>query len=216
MENQRKTSKEANNNSENQFKMTSYYILKKTSDGQFMFVLRAGNNETILVSERYQNRSGAINGIKSVQENSQKLSRFEKLISETDKDEPYYFVLKARNGEPIGHSENYPTEQIRDKGIDSVHRNGCTTRIKDEINGTEIICLEIVVNGREKEWDKNQISFEELVVLAFGSVINNPNRCYTVTYSSGNQSIPGGVMVAGNRINVKPKMIFNVTATDKS
>lgn len=213
MENNKNTSNEEQLKTENN-KMNSYYNLKMTSDEQYMFVLVAGNNEPILTSERYVNREGAINGIKSVQENSQSLTRFEN--REGDGKQPHYFVLKARNGEIIGVSENYPNTQNRDKGINSVHENGCTTRIKDKINGVEIICLEIIVNGRPKEWNKNSISFDELVILAFGNSNPNPNRCFTVTYSDGPESNKTGSMVQGGEVNVKPKMIFNVTATDKS
>jgi len=194
--------------------MKSYYVLKKSSDEQFMFVLKAGNNETILTSERYENRSGAINGIKSVQENSQILSRFENRTGEGE--QPHYFVLKAKNGKIIGVSENYPNTQNRDVGVNSVHENGCTTRIKDKIKGEEITCLEIIVNGREEEWDKNTMSFEELITLAFNNSGQNTIRCHTVTYSDGPKSNPQGSMVVGGMVNVKPKMIFNVTATDKS
>ena len=91
-----------------------------------------------------------------------------------------------------------------------------TTRIKDKITDEEFICLEIYVSGKLKEWNKNTISFEELIELAFGSGNQNPIRCHTVTYSDGPVSNSKGSMVVGNQVNVKPKMIFNVTATDKS
>ncbi|MCR9171389.1 MAG: multiubiquitin domain-containing protein [bacterium] len=72
------------------------------------------------------------------------------------------------------------------------------------------------MNGREKTWTKKTISFEEVVVLAFGSISSNPNTCYTVTYSRGSGQKPEGSMVKGQEVKVKSKMVFNVTATDKS
>ncbi len=74
----------------------------------------------------------------------------------------------------------------------------------------------IIVNGREKEWNDKTISFEQVVELAFGTIQNNGNTAYTVTYTRGQNDKPQGSMVAGDVVKVKHKMIFNVTATDKS
>lgn len=74
----------------------------------------------------------------------------------------------------------------------------------------------IIVNGREKPWTEKQISFEQVVMLAFGSYEESQNRVFTVTYKGGAEQNPQGTMVKGDRVFVKNKMIFNVTATDKS
>lgn len=74
----------------------------------------------------------------------------------------------------------------------------------------------IIVNGREKPWNDKVITFEQLVILAFGSYDNNPNKVYTVTYDRGPHENPEGSMVKGDKVLIKNKMIFNVTATDKS
>ena len=50
--------------------MAGWYELDKSSDGQYYFVLKAGNAEVILTSERYTGRAGAENGIASVQKNA--------------------------------------------------------------------------------------------------------------------------------------------------
>ncbi len=84
---------------------------------------------------------------------------------------------------------------------------------KDHENNKEQV---IIVNGREKDWNNKEISFEEIVILAFGSHQENNRTCYTVTYTRGNNSKPQGSMVIGDTIHIKHKMIFNVTATDKS
>ena len=76
--------------------------------------------------------------------------------------------------------------------------------------------FKIIVNAREKAWNKSTISFEQVIVLAFGSYDNNPNKGYTVTYSKGPKSNIEGTMVKDSVVNVKNKMIFDVTATDKS
>jgi len=108
--------------------MAGWYELKKSSDGQFRFVLKAGNAETILTSELYKARASAENGIASVQTNCTSDDRYEKKAS--SKGQPY-FTLKAANHQVIGTSEMYSSEAARDKGIASVKTNGVTTTIKD-------------------------------------------------------------------------------------
>jgi hypothetical protein len=72
----------------------------------------------------------------------------------------------------------------------------------------------IIVNTREKKWGKEEISYEEVVILAFGSCSDNENIVYTVTYSKGRKR--DGSLVKGENIEVKNGMIFNVTQTNKS
>lgn len=74
----------------------------------------------------------------------------------------------------------------------------------------------IIVNGKEKPWEKTIISFEEVVILAFEHINSNPDICYTVTYDKGPRENREGMMVKGDQVHVKNKMIFNATATDKS
>ena len=80
----------------------------------------------------------------------------------------------------------------------------------------EVKDYKIIVIAREKVWLEKSISFEQAVVLAFGIFKENANTSYTVTYSRGEGNKPEGSMVQGDVVKVKDKMIFNVTATDKS
>ena len=73
----------------------------------------------------------------------------------------------------------------------------------------------IIVNGREKIWSKKKISFDEVVILAFGEISTDPNVIYTVTYKKGHGH-HGGIMVKGDEVTVKDGMVFNVTQTNKS
>lgn len=195
--------------------MKSYFSLKSGENEEFYFNLKAPNHEIILQSEGYKQKQGAKNGIESIQENSKNEEQYERLISDNGK---AYFVLKAKNGEIIGVSEMYESTQAMENGIKSVMKNGQTSEVIDltDDDDDEYDAIEIIVNGRAKQWSKKLISFEEVVVLAFGSYNNNPNVCYTVTYSKGHHSKPEGSMVKGQEVKVKRKMIFNVTATDKS
>ena len=74
----------------------------------------------------------------------------------------------------------------------------------------------IIVNGREKQWCEKTISFKQVVELAFGNYQENPNTVYTVTYAKGPHQNPEGSMVKGDKVFVTNKMVFNVTATNKS
>lgn len=108
--------------------MAGKYILKNTSEGQFMFNLKAGNGEVILTSERYTTKANAENGIESVRTNSIIDERYDRL---TAKDGSPYFVLKAANGQVIGNSEMYSSTAARDNGIKSVKTNGPDSPVED-------------------------------------------------------------------------------------
>ena len=109
--------------------MASKFVLKKSSDGQFRFVLKAGNGETILTSELYKARPSALNGIESVKKNAALDERYEK---KTDKAGHPRFNLKAANHEIIGTSESYNSEAARDNGIASVKANAPVAVLEDE------------------------------------------------------------------------------------
>jgi len=108
--------------------MAGWFELSKSKDGQYHFVLKAGNAETILSSELYRGRSSARKGIKSVQANCAKDERYARKASSNGKP---FFNLKAGNHQVIGTSEMYNSESSRENGIASVKANGGTTTIKD-------------------------------------------------------------------------------------
>lgn len=107
--------------------MAAKFVLKKSKD-QFMFNLKAGNGEIILTSERYTAKSSAKNGIESVRKNSKDDKQFERKESTNGK---FYFVLKAKNNEPIGKSEMYNSKSGMENGIDSVKKNAPSAEIED-------------------------------------------------------------------------------------
>lgn len=74
----------------------------------------------------------------------------------------------------------------------------------------------LIVNLKEKPWEKKKITFEQVVILAYGSYDSAEGKGYTVTYDRGPHQNPEGTMVKGSRVFVKDKMIFNVKQTDKS
>lgn len=74
----------------------------------------------------------------------------------------------------------------------------------------------IIVNGRERNAESKELTFNQVVQLAYGQVNPNPNICYTVTYKRGPGQNPEGSMVEGDTVKINKGMIFNVTRTDKS
>jgi uncharacterized protein YegP (UPF0339 family) len=109
--------------------MASAFVIQKGSTGKFHFNLRANNNEVVLTSESYEEKSSAKGGIESVRENSQDNQRFER---KTAKDGSPFFVLTAKNGQVIGTSEMYSSTAAVETGIASVRANAPTAPIDDQ------------------------------------------------------------------------------------
>jgi len=74
----------------------------------------------------------------------------------------------------------------------------------------------IVVNGRPKEVHQHELSFWDVVKLAYPEAVPSPTTIYTVVYKRGPKHNPEGSMVEGQVVKLKEGMIFNVTRTDKS
>lgn len=109
--------------------MAARYVLKNSPPGQFHFVLKAGNGETILNSERYTSKASALGGIQSVRDNSPNDARYERKNATDGKP---MFNLKAENGERIGTSETYSSASARETGIASCKANGPTAPVDDQ------------------------------------------------------------------------------------
>lgn len=105
------------------------FVIKKRTNGEFQFDLKAGNGQIILTSEGYNAKAGCENGIESVRKNAQDDAKFERKTSANGK---YYFNLKATNGQVIGKSEMYESEASRDNGIESVKKNGPDAKVDDQ------------------------------------------------------------------------------------
>ena len=108
--------------------MSGWFELTRNDKGQFHFVLKAGNAETILSSEVYQSKASAENGIASVQANCGLDERYERKAATNGKP---FFNLKATNGQVIGSSQMYASEASRDAGIASVKANGSSKTVKE-------------------------------------------------------------------------------------
>ena len=108
--------------------MKATFEIKRTVDGQFMFNLRAPNNQTILTSQCYASKEAAKEGIASIRENAGLNDRYEEKKAA---DGSPYFVLHAANQLVIGNSEMYSSPQAMHKGMASVKKNGPVAEIVD-------------------------------------------------------------------------------------
>ncbi|MGI8495262.1 MAG: multiubiquitin domain-containing protein [Pyrinomonadaceae bacterium] len=85
---------------------------------------------------------------------------------------------------------------------------------KDEKDNKKEVA--IIVNGKQREVAKKDLSFADVVALAFDTPPTGENILFTITYRRGHGDKPEGTLIEGQSIKVKDGMIFNVTATDKS
>lgn len=105
------------------------FVISKRTNGEYQFNLKADNGQTILSSEGYAAKAGALNGIESVKKHAPTDSNYDRKTSSNNK---YYFNLKASNGQVIGSSQMYESADGMEKGIESVKKNGPGAGNQDE------------------------------------------------------------------------------------
>ncbi|GKX57410.1 UPF0339 protein YegP [Leminorella grimontii] len=108
--------------------MSAKFEIFLGKNDEFYFRLKAGNGQIILGSEGYTTKANCQNGVKSVKTHSQDVKHFEKKATANGK---FSFNLKAVNGQVIGTSQTYTTEQARDAGIQSVSHNAPDATVHD-------------------------------------------------------------------------------------
>jgi hypothetical protein len=72
----------------------------------------------------------------------------------------------------------------------------------------------IIVNGRQREVSSRQLSYSEVVSIAFQNDQPDPNVLYTVAYA--NPHGKDGTLAEGQDVHVKNGMSFNVSKTSRS
>jgi len=105
------------------------FVIKKATNGEYYFNLKADNSQIILTSQMYSSKSACNNGIESVRNNCPDDSRYERKESVNKK---HYFVLKSSNGQIIGNSEMYESKAGMENGIESVKKNGRSKTVVEE------------------------------------------------------------------------------------
>jgi len=107
--------------------MAGYFKIETRPDEQFVFELKRGA-EVILMSEAYTTKTACMNGIESVKKNAADDSRYRRT---TTPDGKYRFALEAANGQVIGGSGYYETEDARDAGIEAVKTGAPDAVVED-------------------------------------------------------------------------------------
>ncbi|ODT21960.1 MAG: hypothetical protein ABS35_16005 [Kaistia sp. SCN 65-12] len=75
----------------------------------------------------------------------------------------------------------------------------------------------IIVNGRQKTVPKNDdLTFAEVIALAFENPPTGDGVQFTVQYTRGHGNKPAGSLVEGQSVKVKEGMEFDVTPTNRS
>jgi hypothetical protein len=74
----------------------------------------------------------------------------------------------------------------------------------------------IIVNARPKEVHRRQLSYWDVVELAFPGSQPAPGTVYTIDYDRGPHANPEGSLVEGQHVKVKEGMTFYVAVSDKS
>ena len=72
----------------------------------------------------------------------------------------------------------------------------------------------VLVNGHTNTVATEEISYEELLALAFSPVPAGPSWVFTVTYRGGPADHPEGSLTPGTTVKVRDRMAFHVTKSD--
>jgi len=97
------------------------FAVSTRSNGELQFNLVADNGQVVLTSEGYSSKAACENGIESVKKNAGDDAHYELNTASNGK---FYFNLKAGNGQVIGTSQMYASEESRAEGIASVKNVG--------------------------------------------------------------------------------------------
>jgi hypothetical protein len=84
-------------------------------------------------------------------------------------------------------------------------------------SGTDKKKITIFVNGTSYEEDKKeQLTYNEVVTIAFPDFPQHPERNYSVKYVRGEGHKPEGILAPGATVKLKDGMEFTVTPTGQS
>jgi hypothetical protein len=108
--------------------MAAKFGVKLAGNGEYYFNLIAEDGDILFSSELYKAKSGAENGVASVKKNAADLHRYEKQTLDNGR---FRFVIKAGNGQVVGHSPMYAVEQDRDNLMTLVHQQAPNAKVVD-------------------------------------------------------------------------------------
>jgi hypothetical protein len=106
--------------------------------------------------------------------------------------------------------EQVQLDEIVDLAASGVERFVIVPATKAEIT--------IIVNGRPRQVDKEELTYEEVVLLAYPNATFGASIIYTVTYQrAADECKPSGQLVPSSAaVTIKEKTKFDVSRTDKS
>lgn len=81
---------------------------------------------------------------------------------------------------------------------------------------TPIDPVPIIVNGRKKVVTTDELSYDQVLDLAFNTVPITPDYRPTVIFHYGSEENPGRSLLRGATVRVKEGMIFSVAVTGKA
>ena len=88
---------------------------------------------------------------------------------------------------------------------------------EDQVERPDDKTFLITVNGRQRQVERDELTFDELVDLAFdGDAAKGPQIVFTITFREAGGRIPEGELDEGQRLKVRDGTIINVTRTDQS
>lgn len=73
----------------------------------------------------------------------------------------------------------------------------------------------IIINGRPTR-ERDELSFDELVDLAFEDPARGPQIVFTITFRGAGGRVQEGELDEGQRLKLRDGTIVNVTRTDQS
>jgi hypothetical protein len=81
----------------------------------------------------------------------------------------------------------------------------------------KIKTITIYVNGDPQEVEKkDEITYNEVVTLAYSDFPHHPERNYAVKYKKGHGEKPEGILSPGGNVKAQDQMRFDVTPTGQS
>jgi len=192
--------------------MSAKYQMYKDVAGKFRFRLKAANNKIVAVSEAYEQRSGCLNGIKSVQRYCNS-GIYDATIEGPTVLNPKYtiffdakcgyrFNLTAKNGEIIAASEGYSTKDGCINGIRAVQKS-CEAEIEDlTVTRTE----ELVVDETEtlpKDSEKPMTTFESTGIKLELAVLPEQVNAGEVIFFKGKLIGDNGAGIPNAKISIR-------------
>ena len=108
--------------------MSAQFELKQSTDGRYLFNLKAGNGEIVLTSSIHDTKESATAAIAAVRASVTRDANFERKVGTNEQP---YFVLRSPGGDVLGRSEMYSSTRAMEGGINSVVRNAPGAALQD-------------------------------------------------------------------------------------